>query len=168
MSYFILAARGLELFQHFDGKLGLSKIIGKHKTKGAPLGEITKLLVSEFAVEPMKAEIRKRIAKLQPVLKHKSGEQIKAASWKKGAKALQKKLKIKRKKSFALQDYVIEQASVAQQQIAPKNGMLEKSTIVLMLKNLTAVLKISQTGAKTVLGHSYSDKIIAKIFCLKS
>ena len=45
---------------------------------------------------------------------------------------------------------------------------IAKSTIVLMLKNLTVVMKISETGAKTVLGYSCSDKILAKIFCLKS
>jgi len=33
---------------------------------------------------------------------------------------------------------------------------------------LAVVVKMSETGAKTVLGHSYSDKILAKIFCLKS
>ncbi|MBI4162336.1 MAG: hypothetical protein HY513_01525 [Candidatus Aenigmarchaeota archaeon] len=42
---------GLELFQRFDKKLELSEIIGKHKTKGAPLDEIVRILISELAVE---------------------------------------------------------------------------------------------------------------------
>ncbi len=247
--------------------------------------------------EPMKKEMRKRKAELQPVLKHGSGEQVKAVSWekngeyytlyldekrqksdrirretkivkaesywneleevrkKKGAKALQRKLKLKRKKSFSLQDYVIEHSVAVQQRLAPKRDMFErlrededidgmfvlvtskmlsekkklrlyrkkasiekmfsdiksvlklhplrvwndvrvrglillkvicalllsllqmehqelrsvaKSTIVLMLKNLTVVVQASKTGAKILLGYSYSDKILAKIFCLKS
>jgi len=45
---------------------------------------------------------------------------------KKGAKALQRKLKIKKKKSFALQDYVIEHSVAVQQRLAPKKDVLEK------------------------------------------
>jgi len=36
-----------------------------------------------------------------------------------------------------------------------------------MLKKMTVVVKMLETGAKIVLGHSYSDKILAQIFCLK-
>ncbi|MBI5073459.1 IS1634 family transposase [Candidatus Woesearchaeota archaeon] len=247
--------------------------------------------------EPMKAEMRKHTGKLHPVLKHGSGEQVKAFSWeednnyytlylderrqksdnlkrqakiakaesywneldeirrKKGTKAFHRKLKLKRKKSFALQDYVIQHSVILQQRLAPKKDMLAKlrededldgmfvlvtskkmsekkklkiyrkkaliekmfsdiksalklhplrvwnddrvrglvllkviclmllsllqmeqqelrniakSTIVLMLKSLTVVVQISKTGSKTLLGYSYSDKILAKIFSLKS
>lgn len=247
--------------------------------------------------EPMKEKMRKHKSMLQPVLKHGSGEKIKASSWeedgiyytlylderrqksdkarreakiakaenywnaldeirkKKGMKALQRKLRLKKKKSFALQEYVIQHSVAVQQRLAPKKDMLAKlhededldgmftlvtskrlsekkklkiyrkksaiekmfsdiktalklhplrvwnddrvrglvllkviclfllsllqmeqqelrnvakSTIVLMLKDLTAVVKISENGVKTLLGHSCSDKILAKIFCLKS
>lgn len=247
--------------------------------------------------EPMKEQMRKHIEKLQPVLKHGSGEHVKAFSWeeddsyytlylderrqksdrakreakiakaenywneldeirrKKGAKALQQKLKVVKKKSFALQDYVIQYSVAVQQRLAPKKDILSKlhegedldgmfvlvtskklsekkklkiyrkksaiekmfsdiksalklhplrvwnddrvrglvllkvicllllsllqmeqqelrniakSTIILMLKSLTVVVKISENGTKTLLGHSYSDKILAKIFSLKT
>ena len=44
---------GLELFKHFDKKLMLSEIVGKYKTKGVPINEISKLLISELVVEPI-------------------------------------------------------------------------------------------------------------------
>lgn len=43
---------GLELFSHFDAKLGISGIMNKHKSRGVPLGDIAKLLMSEFSIEP--------------------------------------------------------------------------------------------------------------------
>jgi len=44
---------GLELFDHFNRKLGLSEIMNAHKSRGVPLGGIVKILVSELSVEPI-------------------------------------------------------------------------------------------------------------------
>lgn len=43
-----------------------------------------------------------------------------------------------------------------------------KSTIVMMLKSLTVVMRITKNGAKTVIGYDCRHKILAKIFSLKT
>lgn len=247
--------------------------------------------------EPMKKEMRRHAKHLTAILEHKSGDKVHAAEWedngifytlflderrkksdakkrgkkiakaeaqwnelnnvlmKKGAKALQRKLRIKKKMSFAAQDYVVSKSVAVQQRLVPKKDMLArlkegedldgmfvlvsdkkmsakkalrtyrkkaaiekmfsdmksslrlrplrvwnedevkglvllkvicalllsllqlerselrdcaKSTIVLMLKNLTVVVKLSKNGTKTVLGYDCRHAVLAKTFRLKS
>jgi len=43
------------------------------------------------------------------------------------------------------------------------NNIFDKKMLM-----VTVVVQTSKTGVKTPLGYSYTDKILTKIFCLKS